>query len=422
MKLITTFFLLNIFSGIFSLTDDKSLEDERKPFCNANLTKAFGFEGIKKPIQTKISMCPHITESCCSKDDQIIIFENLVMSNEQNLLQQRFSYEQQIYNYTLDLALHVNQLAHGYLEEYVLKGINNCKILAKRLTHYQPEKVVEKIKSAIYEMHNFFEKSYTGVYCLLCNAELHHFVDIEEETITYNVKFCRKMVIKSLPVLIYLHSHLLNYINLAMQYTSVCDKDGNFKDIAVPKSDLMILDNKMTKNLEDCRNHRNDPVWYAKCKFICDDFSIFEINILFEPYLKEFTKKVELIKENLHHFEKLPNTTHSNQTMLKNNSTHIGEKGLNETINFWDLKPIIPSNVSDTPQVILSENASEIPFSDFDSYWENEGIDFEDIADFSVITRAKYEKIFQDKVERDQSHKPLISPDSFLGSIFRLFG
>ena len=57
--------------------------------------------------------------------------------------------------------------------------MSNCRLLAERITKFQIEDLKSAITKNINDMKEFFETTYKGFYCSLCDYDNHKFFDIE---------------------------------------------------------------------------------------------------------------------------------------------------------------------------------------------------------------------------------------------------
>lgn len=64
---------------------------------------------------------------------------------------------------------------------HVLKKrqVSNCKILTNKLSQFQIEYVYPKIEEQLRHMFDFFENSYKGMYCAMCDSKSHEYINIE---------------------------------------------------------------------------------------------------------------------------------------------------------------------------------------------------------------------------------------------------
>lgn len=85
-------------------------------------------------------------------------------------------------------------------------------------------------------MEDFFVKSYSGLYCALCDSKTHQFVDLENQTISLSKDYCRNFLNKSLDFLIYFKYDYLKVMNLGEFFLTTCNYKNQFEDVDFPKS------------------------------------------------------------------------------------------------------------------------------------------------------------------------------------------
>lgn len=391
------------------------------PQCKRELLRSFGLEGNTVPAANKLNMCPHVVNSCCTKFDQVTLFENWEFGHEHSNLRRRFNYLQQIYTYTTNITFHANSLANKTLDHFATTTVNNCKVLAKRLTQYQIEKVGPKLRFAIQQMYDWWEKVFSGVNCAVCDADMHKYFDFKRNEITYSVKFCRNLVMKNLPPLLFLAGHLPKLINLVIQFTASCDAKGNFQEDAYGLGDLIEIDRAYKEKLERCRDNRNSLDWFEYCEFICEEFNLIEFSKDFEPLVDKYQKSNELIFEYLKAYEgindhekgNLSNHTRvlADEPQNQQNAKEEEEEGgsgseqsmkihlpeVQKPFDFWKLPSIKRDNITDIRIVIPSSDKGNYNFELFDSVWDENGLDLEDIGEKSMLTFAKYDKLYGEK-------------------------
>lgn len=58
--------------------------DSDRPTCNKELLRTFGLEGFEgeNPKVQLMEMCPHLTLTCCTKNDQLILYQNWIVGQE----------------------------------------------------------------------------------------------------------------------------------------------------------------------------------------------------------------------------------------------------------------------------------------------------------------------------------------------------
>lgn len=266
--------------------DDGLVDDHL--FCNQPLLQSYGLIGSPEPLDLKLSMCPNVVKSCCIFSDQITIYEQWVHRQEQLKLENRFAYHQSIYGAVIDAAVSAQDNANTILKKLKSQRISNCKVLAKRIVHFEFKDISLRLKNAIADMHKFFVASYSGFYCSLCDASTHKYFRNDTKEIVYSLKFCRDLTEKSLNVLLYFHSHMLKFANLLLKFTTYCDSNGHFSLKPISSDDLFYVTGNDKRMLETCRDFRNSKTWFDECETICNKFSINSYDYFFEPHLKKF--------------------------------------------------------------------------------------------------------------------------------------
>lgn len=114
--------------------------------------------------------------------------------------------------------------------------------MASKLVTYDIEKINKSLNKKLDEVYEFFTKTFEGVYCSLCDAYMHDFIDFEEKELHISEGFCRTFITKSIHYLLYFHSEYLKYINMAEYFLFSCDHENNFFDKEFPESYAIISD------------------------------------------------------------------------------------------------------------------------------------------------------------------------------------
>jgi len=388
-----------------------ALAGSLKPVCRRPLITAFGLTGNDGPAPTRLGMCHQIKNSCCSTYDQLVLFENWEFSHEHSNLLQRLDYQKDVYGFALATATHVSHLANNTLHFFSTETVSDCKVLAKQITRYRIEEITPKLTEALLHLQTYMESVYSGVYCAICDADAHPFFNLKDQQITYGVRFCRNLVMKALPVLLYLSNHMTKYMNLIIQFTSGCDKNGVFTDNAHCEADLFVQDLVLRKRLEKCRDARNTEEWYEKCHFICDEFNLVDFPKILEPFLKKYAETNLLIRQNLYKYEHL-----TDETLLQSNHSRVLEARKDvqtqQTRSFddpeadaagaipeyWLLRVPEVTNTTEIRGVINSAQNSDLSIDQFEGLWAEEGLQLDEYGAETEISHAKYEKLYAEKI------------------------
>lgn len=396
-----------------SFCDTESPVAPRKPSCNKDLTAAFGFAGTPSPIPGKLSMCPMVINSCCTSFDQLVMYENWEFNHEHTQLKIRIKYLRDTYTTALNSAVHVDSLARSLLDLFASTSVTNCKVYAKRITHYQIAEVAPKLYAAIESMYTWWESIFAGFYCLICDADAHPYIHPKKAEVEYGVGFCRNLVMKNLPMLLYLNVHMPKYMNSIIQFTSSCNQNGTFTEDAFVDADLLTVDLVLKKKLEKCRDNRNAEDWFAHCSFICDEFNMVNIDKRFEPMAGQYFDANALVRAALERFEGRAKKPQADHSLVHRGRVLEGDSGveghgekreddllpLNLTDDFWSVPAVDYNNITDTREVIKAGEGSDYTFWEFENVWVEGGLMPDKHSKYSEMSYGKYEKLYAEKLK-----------------------
>lgn len=405
-----------------------TLAAEKQPVCRAPLITAFGLSGNDGPAPGRLGMCHQIKNSCCSNYDQLVLYENWEFSHEHSNLLDRLQYQRDVYGFAMATAVHVTGLANDTLRLFASETASDCKVLAKQITRYRIEEVTPKLTEALHNLQNYMESIYAGVHCTVCDADAHPFFNLVDQQVTYGVRFCRNLVMRGLPVMLYLSNHMTKYMNLLIQFTGGCDKKGVFTDNGHCEADLFAQDLVLKRRLEKCRDARNSPDWYDHCQFICDEFNLVDYPKLFEPYLKKYAETNLLIRQNLYKYEHM-----TDESVLQSNHSRVLEaaaqpkqtrslvdSGASDSADaipeYWLLPVPEVKNNTEVRSVITAASKSDLPLSEYESLWAEEGLQLDEYSAETEISHAKYEKLYAEKIAAQMGSAGLLG--KWLGVIF----
>ena len=313
--LIITLILFTIKSKETTDTGETSVEKTEEPTtssaapvdaaktkkCNLTVIKELGLKGIENVKNTSLFMCPSIKSTCCDKDDQIELYNNWITKKESHNLKERFEYHESIYFKFLDAIEKVYGRAVKLMKELRENNveISDCKIISRRIVHYQLPNIIPVLKTLIKKMHHFYRKTYKGVYCAVCDGESNGFINEGAMEVDFSKKFCRDIVKHSLGVLIYFHTHIPRLTNLMSKFLITCNNEGVYTAGGVPPDFFFHINPEVSKTIEDCKEFRNDSNWFEYCGKVCHNFNMVEFNKFFQPNLDEFAKYETFLKENI---------------------------------------------------------------------------------------------------------------------------
>lgn len=308
---------------------------DKTAFCNRDLLRSLGMEGKDQPDNEKMEMCPDTSFTCCTKQDQIAMYENHISKMERNELESKLLFAQKIYTDFMDASEVIQRLAHELLEKYRYKRISNCQVLARRITEFNTKEVFPRLKVAISEMLKFFKVSYDGVYCAACNAKLQKYFDINNQynmTVQFTKGFCRDMLSKVLHPIMYLEKYFASYAELLAKFGTLCNKRNKFFDNELDDADFIVPKATRVEVLEHClANLNHEGRWFTFCKPICNRFNILKFNRYFLPNLNEFKRITILLQEIPEKFKRTsrPKIAAPTATDGQAQSTHVVQIGIN---------------------------------------------------------------------------------------------
>lgn len=280
---------------------DKATEAPKPQKCDLYLMRSLGFKGHEFAKDMKMDMCPDIEKSCCTKGDQLLIYKNWVSRGQENQISSRFEKQRDVYFKLIEKLIEVHdrsQTIFSLVENDKVR--RNCKILSEKLIKYDIKSVGPDLKDKFKNMHVFFETTYKGFYCSVCDANNDKFLKTAGNQFVFDKQFCRDTIYNSLHPLLYIHVYFMKYLNLASRFLSSCDAQGNFKETIIPGIYRFATDPKTRKILKNCTLNVNEKgSWFAGCRKICEKFKFAEFSEFFEPNLNKFMEFNVFIQDNL---------------------------------------------------------------------------------------------------------------------------
>ncbi len=299
---IKLFFTVLIISNINIVSGRKGIiQQPPEPICDQLLLNAYGLTGNPVPKLMLVEMCPGIQLSCCTKEDQLKFYGRWIEQKEQARVGAHYMRTMKIYELAMKLFRSSTKLAKKIEKFKRLQKVGNCKLMAERLISYEvPDYMAEILVEFKSKMQAFFNQTYSGFYCSLCNAENHPFINNLTKKIIFSQTFCRNIIENTLPSQLYFHLHLVKISNLVGQFLASCSFRGKFNRTAVPpKNTRMSLPAETEKHLVNCKTYRNDKNWFRYCKPICEKFAFVKYPKWFDGQIKALTKLIKFGKSRL---------------------------------------------------------------------------------------------------------------------------
>ena len=274
------------------------------PECNQDLLISYGLDGHRYPVKGDLDMCPTVEKTCCKISDQMTIYSNWAHGKEEENLHKRFKYHYKVYAHMMNSLIKVFPIAKMVQGKLKNKNVSNCKVLARKILHFEIKEIAPKLKEAIRTMHEFFFDSYKGMYCMLCDGFTHQYFNMKRRKITFSERFCRDITANTLHVMLYFHLHFTKFLNLVGTFLSTCDNRGRFNDkAALSPVYIFHTSAKAREEVEKCKTFRNDPNWFKMCEPLCKNFKLTKYSTFFQPHLKKYRMYSEFLAARIRHIK-----------------------------------------------------------------------------------------------------------------------
>lgn len=276
---------------------DNKIELEQK--CDSEFLRSFNLFGRTQAIPTHLVFCPHVKMSCCSKKDQMAIYENWVLDREKEILEKQFEKIKTNLEDFFKAAERVNYHASLVIKSMHDTPNNECKLMARRILTFQIPEMSKLILKKTEESHDFMKQVYKGFYCSICDVENHKFIDPQSRKIIISHKFCRSIITNTLTQLLYYKVHFPRFINLVTMFVGTCDASGRFIEEKIPETVIQTVDKGLESELRSCFDSKNTPVWINNCRQICESWNQGKVDEFFVPdpdaleVVTEYLKKQE---------------------------------------------------------------------------------------------------------------------------------
>ena len=306
---------LALISPSIQSTIEKKPPIPPKKECNQDILISYGLDGHKYPVKSTLDMCPTVENTCCTESDQLTIYSNWAHGKEEENLHKRFKYHYNVYSHLMNSIIKVFPIARMVQDKLKTKKVSNCKVLARKILHFQIKEIAPKLKEAVRTMHEFFFDSYKGMYCMLCDDTSHGYFNLKRKTITYSERFCRDITANTLHVMLYFHLHFTKFLNLVGTFLSTCDNRGRFNDkAALSPVYIFHTSAKAREEIEKCKTFRNDPNWFEMCEPLCKNFHLTKFSPFFQPHLKKYRMYSEFLASRVRHIKVMEANDPLNQT------------------------------------------------------------------------------------------------------------
>ena len=261
--------------------------------CSTGALQSFGLKGPSTASAVRLEMCGFIESSCCVLEDQKVIFRHWKEEAEGPNLSGRLEFHMATYREVLKVVGKVEAFAKR-LESRAPPG-GNCQLLAKRIAEFKVDALRGKLLEAMEETRRFFEDSYRGFYCSLCDAKNQGFFDLAKKRFVVSEAFCHQLSSNTLHYLLYFHLHLPRLLNLLSRFVMGCSAAGVFKETPLDPKLVFSSDQPLGQLLEKCRDSLLKPGWLPACRPLCEKFSLIRFDPFFAPRSKAYRAFLPLV-------------------------------------------------------------------------------------------------------------------------------
>lgn len=387
------------------------------PECNQDLLISYGLDGHRYPVKADLDMCPTVEKSCCTQADQLTIYSNWAHGKEEENLHKRFKYHYNVYAHLMNSLVKVFPVARMIQKKLETKKVSNCKVLARKILHFQIKDIAPKLKEAVRTMHEFFFDSYKGMYCMLCDGFTHQYFNLKRKRIIFSERFCRDITANTLHVMLYFHIHFTKFLNLVGTFLSTCDNRGRFNDkAALSPVYIFHTSAKAREEVEKCKTFRNDPNWFTMCKDLCQNFNLTKYSTFFQPHLKKYRMYAEFLAARVRHIKVMEANDPLNQPPPPIGRLLQGRSKLTKDERVLTAKPPAKAGAAakkpkkkKKPSLVERLKLSEkkwkrlgifrsalnaiIPIDLFKSRFEDPGIELYEFGRASLIDDARYKAV-----------------------------
>lgn len=398
-----------------------------KKICNQELAGALGMKGVATAIEDEMEMCPGISFSCCEVKDQLIMYDNWTKIEEPKL-KSSIKAHYDVYVTVLNELAEVEIGSRAMLVKLENGPDNNCKALATRISQLKIREQAEKLKIHIEELHNYIVTMHKGIYCSVCDADQQRYFKVDKKELVLSRNTCREVVGKSMVFLLYFHVHLNRVMNLVAMYVNGCDADGVFTEKAIPNEFVFSPDGDVEKLIIDSRENRNKMDWFKYFKPVCDRLNVTQYPELLMPNVKKieaFTafirdlikthsaaKETEelvqktVVEENkggeannlARLLQQLKDEEKKDENVEDEKEKEKLETDLNEAEREKDkIQQEEHINIYDPFPIYIGSLTAVVPVNDFNTVFEDPGLDLYDSGVCTVFEEPIYQKILEMK-------------------------
>jgi len=247
--------------------------------CNVRLLSSYGLKGIVNPVFGSV-VCPMVTQTCCSKEDELYIhkYYNMFLAGA---FIQRYTKLNDVLNDVGTLiqqvaAVNFTIIAQFFANIQFCNNISDSINLASGvISTINTTDVVSMFPDLTTNLTKIFKrigKLREGFFCTLCDLRTQSSVDVNEQQIVYSKSFCSSLVMLGFDSFYYKFS---NIYGLLVQYNQILNVTLN-QTLFTP-DDLAEV-NSILWALEKCAGTTGTK----DCTLFCNLFLLNENSLMFD--------------------------------------------------------------------------------------------------------------------------------------------
>lgn len=146
-------------------------------------------------------------------------------------------------------------------------AIGNCKLLGQIIKQHQAQATFKHFRAQLNQFVEFWSTTQKGIFCSICDPENQLNFDLPNRYFNISKNFCYTLIVKSLPVLMYLHIYLNDLITSLVSANEWCDTYLNFSYKELPDSLVLQRSEKIKEVLIHCSSslQNQSTYWLEYC-------------------------------------------------------------------------------------------------------------------------------------------------------------
>lgn len=344
--------------------------------CKRNILESYRLYGNNYPESKTFLTCPVITQNCCIRYDEQLIFS---FYNKEVKLK-NIDYYKKIHSTLKNLNEYLSDFNFSNLDESIKKS--NSENIEKTGILKAYHKLLDR---SIYESYlkmmdeapkalDYLKMTKEGFYCAICDYSNHRFINLYKKEIYFSDGFCRNILDNVLVYSFYMYAIIIPFLSDLVKFYNIFGSLFNREVTA--NIDYFNRNKRITKQVVLCINQQDKKKFIKSCSQLCENFRInqnvraFDGDIeLIETFIKEAKKFKDLIYPDAQRkavFDKLNLKNNSKMRILeKNKDSKKKESLLDPSLKYLD----------------ISEQENELEIQPHDSFTNKIGENFEEIFD-----------------------------------------